>query len=120
MPPVEPLYLVAGYDPGELQTHWVVCAVTAGGELWVIDWGTILSFRTEGGRKGVAAHFPGLLYQAGDHIFQPALGISRFRLECGSYLYGMRPDARPALPHKRIRRGVWRLEPHGLENTSGP
>lgn len=75
MPPVEPLYLVAGYDPGELQTHWVVCAVTAGGELWVIDWGTILSFRTEGGRKGVAAHFPGLLYQTGDQIFQPALGL---------------------------------------------
>ena len=75
MPPVEPLYLVAGYDPGELQTHWVVCAVSAGGELWVIDWGTILSFRTEGGRKGVAAHFPGLLYQAGDQIFQPALGL---------------------------------------------
>lgn len=69
MPPVEPLYLVAGYDPGELQTHWVVCAVSAGGELWVIDWGTILSFRTEGGRKALPPISPDCCIRPGIRSF---------------------------------------------------
>lgn len=118
IPPVEPLYLVAGYDPGELKTHWVVCAVSAGGELWVIDWGTILGIRTIGDRKGVAAHFAGLHYQSGD--FHPALGLIDSGWETESIYTECTPIARPTLPHQRIFRRLWSLEPDGIENASGP
>lgn len=68
---VEPLYLVAGYDPGETATHWVVSAVCAGGELYVLDWGTILGIRSAHGRVGVSVHFEGLAY--GEWV--PAVGL---------------------------------------------
>lgn len=45
--PGEPYYISVGYDPGGNQTHWVACGVYGGGELRVIDWGTLLAFRTE-------------------------------------------------------------------------
>lgn len=40
-------YICVGYDPGGDETHWVACAVGTGGEMWVIDWGTILQYKTE-------------------------------------------------------------------------
>ena len=43
----KPYYISVGYDPGGDATHWVACAVFEGGDLHVLDWGTILRFRTE-------------------------------------------------------------------------
>jgi hypothetical protein len=45
--PGEPYYVSVGYDPGGNQTHWCACAVYEGGKMLVIDWGTILQYRTE-------------------------------------------------------------------------
>lgn len=45
--PGEPYYISVGYDPGGDATHWVACAVYDGGEMRVIDWGTILQARSE-------------------------------------------------------------------------
>lgn len=42
--PFEPMALVVTADPGERETHWEVCALMASGELWVVDWGTELSW----------------------------------------------------------------------------
>lgn len=70
-PGVEPLYLVAGYDPGETATHWVVSAVCDGGEIYVIDWGTMLGIRSGMGRFGVGEHFESLAYEG----WVPAVGL---------------------------------------------
>lgn len=45
--PGDPYYVSVGYDPGGDATHWVACAVYDGGEMRVIDWGTILQARSE-------------------------------------------------------------------------
>ena len=45
--PGSPYYVSVGYDPGGDATHWVACAVYDGGEMRVIDWGTILQACTE-------------------------------------------------------------------------
>lgn len=39
--------ITAGYDPGGDATHWVAMALLPGGDIWVIDWGTILAFRSQ-------------------------------------------------------------------------
>lgn len=44
---VEPYYIAVGYDPGGDETHWVAVAIGTGGEQWVIDWGTILRYKTD-------------------------------------------------------------------------
>ena len=86
--PGEPYYISVGYDPGGNQTHWVACGVYEGGELRVIDWGTLLAFRTEYhleqesealdsemrtvvDEPGVAPHFASL--QWGEHV--PYMGF---------------------------------------------
>ena len=58
-------YLVVCYDPGQNQTHWVATAVGRGGEMWVVDWGTLLALETlpERGVVGVSAHFASLRWQ---------------------------------------------------------
>ncbi len=61
--PDDDVYLVAGYDPGETRTHWVVCAISVRGEIWVVDWGTLLGFRTDEQRRGIAAHLTSLEYE---------------------------------------------------------
>lgn len=55
-------YIVVCYDPGQMQTHWVATAIGAGGEMWVVDWGTILSLESKAaeGVVGVSAHFASL------------------------------------------------------------
>ena len=55
-------YVVVCYDPGQLQTHWVATAIGRGGEMWVIDWGTILALESqpEKGVVGVSEHFGSL------------------------------------------------------------
>lgn len=76
--PVEnPYYIAVGYDPGGDETHWVALAVSTGGEMWVIDWGTILQYKTAShpvnvgdekhpqwetaiDRPGIAPHFSSL------------------------------------------------------------
>lgn len=76
--PEEQIYYVSvAYDPGGDETHWVACAVSEGGAMYVIDWGTILQPLTEGhyendgseeepewrwviDKPGVAPHFAGL------------------------------------------------------------
>ncbi len=52
-------YIIVCYDPGEKQTHWVATCVGAGGEMWVIDYGTILAIETDpaAGKQGIAHHF---------------------------------------------------------------
>lgn len=55
-------YIVVTYDPGQSATHWVATAVGAGGEMWVVDYGTILNFATDPltGQEGIASHFESL------------------------------------------------------------
>ncbi len=69
--PGEPYYISVGYDPGGNATHWVACAVYEGGEMRVIDWGTLLSFRSYPDKPGVAPHFASLAW--GEH--RPAVGF---------------------------------------------
>lgn len=92
--PGKPHYVTVGYDPGGNQTHWAACAVYAGGDMRVIDWGTILMFRTEYhyiteldddgeeaqrpvvDRPGIAPHFDSLawLNEAGE-VVRPMMGF---------------------------------------------
>lgn len=44
--PTKPALLVLTADPGEKQTHWMVTAIMPNGELYVIDWGTVLAIET--------------------------------------------------------------------------
>lgn len=53
-------YVAVAYDPGQNQTHWVAAAITREGAMYVIDWGTILSFKAQGGEGGAVEHFLGL------------------------------------------------------------
>ena len=57
-------YIAVGYDPGQAQTHWCAAAIGQGGEMWVIDYGTILAIETDPatGRSGIAAHFDSLCW----------------------------------------------------------
>lgn len=52
-------YIVVGYDPGQERTHWVATCIGLGGEMWVLDWGTILAIETDPatGKQGIAHHF---------------------------------------------------------------
>ena len=69
--------ITVGYDPGGDATHWVAMALLEGGDIWVIDWGTILAFRSQThlenrgtddnprwetvvDKPGIAPHFAGL------------------------------------------------------------
>lgn len=87
-PIADPYYLSVGYDPGGDATHWVACAIGEGGAIYVIDWGTILQFRTEShlenrgtpenpdwqtviDKPGIAPHFATL--QFGEH--KPSIGF---------------------------------------------
>lgn len=69
------LYLVTAYDPGEKQTHWVTCMVCPHGEMYVIDWGTLVAYETDRlrGTLGPAVHLDTLLY--GEQRVRPALGL---------------------------------------------
>lgn len=60
--PADYHYIIVCYDPGQLQTHWVATAIGRGGEMWVVDWGTILALESkpQEGVVGVSAHFAGL------------------------------------------------------------
>lgn len=60
--PQEYYFVCVAYDPGQVNTHWAACAIGRGGEMWVVDYGTILSFSTDedSGRLGIAAHFQSL------------------------------------------------------------
>lgn len=46
-PGVAPHYIVTTFDPGQNLTHWCTTAVSAGGELWVLDYGTLLSYTSD-------------------------------------------------------------------------
>lgn len=69
------LYLVTAYDPGEKQTHWVTCAVCPHGEMYVVDWGTLVSYETDrlAGTVGPAVHLDSLFY--GEQRVRPAHGF---------------------------------------------
>lgn len=51
-------YIIVCYDPGERMTHWVATLIGKGGEMWVIDWGTLVGFETDDaeGRVGAVGH----------------------------------------------------------------
>lgn len=82
---VEPYYISVGYDPGGTNTHWVACAVCPGGEMYIIDWGTLGTFATESHKEqgedgqwvdvidapGIAVHFQGLAWGA----LRPSVGF---------------------------------------------
>lgn len=62
-------YIAVGYDPGQNETHWVACAVTRGGAMYVIDWGTIVSYAGDpanGGAGGAVEHFRSLSFVTAD------------------------------------------------------
>lgn len=79
--PGDPYYISVGYDPGGNETHWVACALYEGGDMRVIDWGTLLQFNTEMREEedgstvivaeGIAPHFMRL--QWGGH--KPRIGF---------------------------------------------
>lgn len=97
--PGNPYYISVGYDPGGDATHWVACALYDGGEMLVIDWGTILQARSEThlenqgtdenprwvtvvDKPGVAPHFAGLEWkgvadeETGEaRVFKPDVGF---------------------------------------------
>lgn len=64
VPTQEYWYIAVAYDPGQAQTHWVAAAIGHGGEMWVVDYGTILAIETDPatGRTGIAAHFDSLCW----------------------------------------------------------
>lgn len=65
-------YIAVGYDPGLNETHWVAAAVTRGGAMYVIDWGTIVSFAADDGEGGgAAAHFGTLEWVHGEKKVKP-------------------------------------------------
>lgn len=68
-------YLVATYDPGERCTHFTVYAISGVGEMWCIDWGTLVGIRTEGEKQGISSHFTTLSYEFEGEEVRPALGI---------------------------------------------
>lgn len=53
-------YIVVGYDPGQSVTHWVATAIGSGGEMWVFDYGEILSVESTPEKLGISAHFSSL------------------------------------------------------------
>lgn len=80
--PPDYYYTAVGYDPGGDATHWVAMAICAGGDIWVLDWGTLLSFRSQThlenqgtestpywatvvDKPGVAPHFSSLKWSNG-------------------------------------------------------
>lgn len=64
-------YIVVCYDPGQKATHWVATAIGSGGQMWVVDWGTLLSLESHGDVKGVSDHFASLQW----HGVRPAFGF---------------------------------------------
>lgn len=52
--PEDMLYLVYTCDPGQSESHWMVTAVCQGGRLVVVDWGTLVSISSAGGKEGIA------------------------------------------------------------------
>lgn len=66
-------FIVVTYDPGQSQTHWVATAIAPGGDMWVIDYGTILAIDSDpvAGTVGIAAHFSSLSWQG----HRPLLGL---------------------------------------------
>ncbi|MBQ4594801.1 MAG: phage terminase large subunit family protein [Akkermansia sp.] len=50
-------YLAVAYDCHQGEQWWCVCAIGAGGEQWVIDWGSLLTI------EEIAAHAASLTYQ---------------------------------------------------------
>lgn len=50
--PEDTLYIVLGGDAGQNASHWVATAVTETGDLFVIDWGKIMSYTSANGHYG--------------------------------------------------------------------
>ena len=71
MPVSSYYYIVVGYDPGQSFTHWVATAIAPGGDMWVIDYGTLLSVESDtlAGKVGVAAHFSSLSWNGHRPLF---------------------------------------------------
>lgn len=119
--PGEPYYVCVAYDPGGDETHWVACAVYQGGDMRVIDWGTLLNFRSEthldeDGRTvvdkpGIAPHFAGLRW--GDHA--PVIGFVDAGYSTGQ-IYdecAMMPGVLTPTKGSPTRVGTWNTRPAG-------
>lgn len=126
--PGTPYYISVGYDPGGDATHWVACAVYDGGEMRVIDWGTLLQarsethlenygteedpdWRTEIDKPGIAPHFAGLEWDGR----KPEIGF----VDAG-YMTGAIYDECMMLPGQLTptkgmptRVGTWNTRPAG-------
>lgn len=126
--PGTPYYISVGYDPGGNQTHWVACAVYDSGEMRVIDWGTILMFRTEShlendgtdadpawrshvDRPGIAPHFASLEW--GGHrpsvaFVDAGYSTADIYLECSSM-----PGVLTPTKGASTKIGTWYVRPAG-------
>lgn len=62
-PNINPYYVVTCFDPGLNLTHWVTTMVSAGGELWVLDWGTLLTFTSDRSKPGEITGPASLIYR---------------------------------------------------------
>lgn len=58
-------YIFVGYDPGDKLTHWVATVVATGGDMYIIDCGTLVSVETDLSRgvTGISAHINSLSWQ---------------------------------------------------------
>lgn len=125
---VEPYYIAVGYDPGGDETHWVACAVGTAGEMWVIDWGTILQARTEShpvnmgtdaepdwqtvvDKPGIAPHFMSLHW--GD--LRPGIGFvdAGYMAEDVYMECAMLPGVLTPTKGSPTRVGTWYTRPAG-------
>lgn len=57
-------YIFVGYDPGDKETHWVATLIAEGGDMYVIDCGTLLSVETDLSRGiiGISSHIESLCW----------------------------------------------------------
>lgn len=96
LPRLNPCYIVTGYDPGQNRTHWVTVAVYPGGEMYVIDWGTLASYITD-----MASGVMGPLQHINQQVYggrRPAFGYidsgdytARIYAECARSAGVLRP-----------------------------
>lgn len=72
--PLDYKLLVMGVDIGQNQSHYVVTAIKTDGQLQVVDWGTVVNYKTENGLDGIASLFDSLTYtdNAGN-VYRPDL-----------------------------------------------
>lgn len=119
--PENAYFVAVGYDPGGTETHWVAVAFCPGGEMYVVDWGTILQPLTEWGvaadgsryvkKPGIAPHFSELCWGG----IKPRIGFVDAGYMTGgiySECYSMRGVLNPT-KGSTAKVGTWNVRPAG-------